>query len=171
MVDKNTYLKITFAEYKILIDDMLENESILSMNNFIQHQNISTLEHSIYVSYTSYRICRILNWNTLAVARGALMHDFFLYDWHIPSEKKLKLKELHGFTHPSIALKNASMHFEIDDIESDIILKHMWPLTRNLPKYKESFLVMLVDKYCSIREILDHRSHFFIRSLTAEALA
>ena len=38
----------------------------------------------------------------------------------------------------------------IENKEKDIIEKHMWPLTlRQVPKYKESFLVSFVDKYTS----------------------
>ena len=28
----------------------------------------------------------------------------------------------------------------------------MWPVTINFPKYKESYIITLVDKYCAIQE-------------------
>jgi uncharacterized protein len=40
----------------------------------------------------------------------------------------------------------------LNDIEKDIIEKHMWPLTLKLPKYKEAFIVSFVDKYCAFME-------------------
>jgi uncharacterized protein len=62
---------------------------------------------------------------------------------------------LHGFIHPKLALKNAEENFQLSDLEKDIIVKHMWPLTVKFPKYKESYVVCLVDKYCSIQEIVN----------------
>ena len=59
--------------------------------------------------------------------------------------------------------------FCLNVIEKDIIEKHMWPLTIRLPKYKESFIVSFVDKYCSTAEIFNLRdrnnSDRFIRKL------
>ena len=87
--------------------------------------------------------------------RGALLHDYFLYDWHIPDENR----PLHGRYHPSAALKNAEEDFELSDMERDIIKKHMFPLTLTPPAYKESLLVCLVDKACSIYEIFSRKAY------------
>ena len=65
---------------------------------------------------------------------------------------------LHGFTHPSVAFKNASKSFELSNIEKDIIIKHMFPLTPVPPHFKESWIVTIADKICSIMEIL-HLKH------------
>ena len=42
--------------------------------------------------------------------------------------------------------------FDLNDMEKDIIVKHMWPLTIVPPKFKESYIVTLVDKYCATKE-------------------
>ena len=138
------------AAYNKCISDLAEKEILFAMENFVQHSNISCLEHSIYVSYVSFRICRRLGLDYRSAARGALLHDFFLYDWHI----KGKRKGLHGFTHSHAALTNANQHFHLNKLEKDIIAKHMWPLTVRLPKYKESFIVVLAEKYCATMEII-----------------
>ncbi len=138
------------AEYRDCVSLLIENEKILSMDAFIQHSDITCLDHCIYVSYMSYRLCKKLRFDYCSAARGAMLHDFFLYDWH-----KIKPYEgLHGFHHSKIALRNANEHFELTDMEKDIIHKHMWPLTSKVPKYKESLIVLLVDKYCATTEIL-----------------
>jgi len=58
----------------------------------------------------------------LFCCKGWLLHDFFLYDWH--ADKKTSTK-LHGFVHLCIAVKNANEYFSLNNIEKDIIEKHM----------------------------------------------
>jgi len=140
---------ISDYEYSFCVNDLIQDEHVCSMKQFIQHSNVTCLEHSISVSYNSYLVCRGLGLDYKSAARGALLHDFFLYDWHITKTGH----GLHGFTHPNTALKNAEEKFCLNVIEKDIIKKHMWPLTISLPKYKESFIVSFVDKYCSLAEI------------------
>lgn len=132
--------------------ELLKSEDVQLMGTFIQHANISCLEHSISVAYYSYCLCRKLNLNVdcRSIIRGALLHDFFLYDWHITKNPR----GLHGFKHPLTALENAEEHFALNDREKDIIVKHMWPLTLTPPRYKEALIVSLSDKFCSIIETL-----------------
>lgn len=139
-------------EYLECIKDLLCNEAVKSMDNYIQHGTTTTLEHCLTVSYISYKIAKKFNLDARSTARAGLLHDLFLYDWHKVIEKKPLFKK-HGFTHPQVALKNACKYFNLNDIEKDIISKHMWPLTfRHVPKYKESIIVTTVDKYCSTKE-------------------
>lgn len=78
-----------------------------------------------------------------------MLHDLFLYDWRKPRPDG---KGLHAFRHPRVALNNASKIFDLNVKEQDIILKHMWPLTVVLPKYKESYIITLTDKYATFLE-------------------
>ena len=132
--------------------ELLKSEDVQLMGTFIQHANISCLEHSISVAYYSYCLCRKLNLNVdcRSIIRGALLHDFFLYDWHVTKNPR----GLHGFKHPLTALENAEEHFALNDREKDIIVKHMWPLTLTPPRYKEALIVSLSAKFCSIIETL-----------------
>ena len=54
--------------------------------------------------------------------------------------------------HPKLALLNASMRFSLNAMEKDIIVHHMWPISRQRPQYKESFVVSFVDKYVAVLE-------------------
>jgi hypothetical protein len=137
-------------EYEACILDLIQNEVAYSMENFTQHSNISCLEHCLYVSYSSYKVCKKLGLDYRSAARGGLLHDLFLYDWHVTKPQE----GLHGFVHPYIALRNANKHFDLNNREQDIIVKHMWPLTLVFPKYRESFVVAMVDKYCASMEIV-----------------
>lgn len=78
-----------------------------------------------------------------------MLHDLFLYDWR---KKRPDGKGLHAFHHPRIALENSKKIFDLNKKEEDIILKHMWPVTLAFPKYKESYIITLSDKYCALLE-------------------
>jgi len=140
-----------YVEYESCVHDILSHELVLSMDTYIQHSNISCLEHSLTVSILSYKICKHLGCEYQSAARGGLLHDFFLYDWHIGKP----YRGLHGFKHPGIALQNANKHFILNLVEKDIIQNHMWPMTITPPKYKESYIVSVIDKICSVLEILN----------------
>jgi uncharacterized protein len=136
-------------DYLDSISDLINHPSVRSMKNYIQHRDVDCLEHSLYVSYCSYLVCKRINLNYRCAARGGLLHDFFLYDWHIKGSHK----GLHGLNHPRSALQNAKKAFCLNALERDIILKHMWPLTITLPKNKEAYIVAVIDKYCAFIEI------------------
>ncbi len=138
-------------EYNKLVSDLIGNQIVLEMMDYIQHGTTSCYEHCINVSYYSYKLAKKLNLDVKSVARAALLHDLFLYDWHTAPQIKNLFKK-HGFTHPKKALENANKYFDLNIKEKDIILKHMWPLTIKLPKYKESYIIILMDKYCCLLE-------------------
>ena len=135
-------------DYINCIHDIINHEKVREMENYVQHGHISCLVHCIYVSYVSYLICKKYHLDYKAAARGALLHDFFLYDWHVDK----CYKGLHAFSHPKIALKNARKYFKLNGKEKEIIQKHMWPLTINLPHYRETYIVTMADKYCACME-------------------
>ena len=137
-------------EYLALVRDILENEQVRSMDGYFQHGHTTCLRHSIHVSYLSYLFCKKHGLDARAAARGGLLHDLFLYDWHF--YRRRKGERLHGFEHPRKALKNAEEAFSLTAVERDIILRHMWPLTIVPPKYAESYVIVMYDKYCSTME-------------------
>lgn len=141
--------KDRLKQYTDCVDDLIQSEVTGELKNFKQHGSVTCFEHSLSVSYYSYLVCRYFGMDYRAAARGGLLHDLFLYNWH----KSKLIGGKHGFTHPYTALENANKHFKLNKREKDIIVKHMWPLTVLLPRYKESFVVSCVDKYCAILEI------------------
>ena len=136
-------------EYMECVKDVFDTDVVKKMDEYIQHGSTTPLEHSINVSYLSYKVAKKLNLDYKAAARAGLLHDLFLYDWHL-QPKGDSFFQKHGFSHPQKALENATKYFDLNHKEKDIIEKHMWPLTlRKVPKYKESFLVSFIDKYTS----------------------
>lgn len=141
-------------EYNSIVKEILYNEEFLKLRNFFHH-NSSIYEHAKVVSYIAYRTCKYLNLDYVSAARGGLLHDFFLYDWRSHDEPDLRRDKYHGIEHPKIALRNSIKNFQVNEVERDIILKHMWPLTIVPPRYQESYVVTVVDKYVSSREFID----------------
>ena len=149
------------TEYKIakeifgLSRDLIMSDEAQQMKNYTQHGSTSVFEHSLSVA--KFSLIFAINLETVlgvkvdrkALVRGALLHDYFLYDWHKPSEKR---RGLHGFTHPSIACENAIRDFDISPIEQDIIKHHMFPLTFIWPHSWEGWIVCLADKWCALCE-------------------
>ncbi len=138
-------------EYMELIEDLLALEEVQSLEQFKHHKVTNRLAHSLLVSYYSYCMAKRFGLNTRAIARAGLLHDLFFYE----SEDKYEVGGLsHNYEHPRIALENAKKLTELSDLECDIILKHMFGATRDLPKYKESWIVTLMDKRAAITEIV-----------------
>ncbi|MEG0614223.1 MAG: HDIG domain-containing protein [Oscillospiraceae bacterium] len=139
-----------YSQFKFCVSDLIDTSAVQSMDNFIQHSFVTTLEHCVFVAYVSYTLCKFLGLNYYAAARGGLLHDLFLYDRHDQEHRG----KFHGFTHSKKALENANVYFELSKMEKDIIKKHMWPLTLILPRYAESFIVCFADKFCASIEVL-----------------
>ncbi|MBH1939513.1 phosphohydrolase [Mobilitalea sibirica] len=138
-------------EFIHYITELLQNEQIHKMKKYIQHGNTTTYTHCLVIAYYSYWLSlRIpLHFDTKSLTRGAMLHDFYLYDWHMPNQAH----KLHGFYHAGIALHNAKKHYDINPTEADIISSHMWPLTlTRCPRTRESVIVCLMDKICSLAE-------------------
>ncbi len=134
--------------------DILKSERMITEKDFIQHGSISCYDHSLNVAKKSLIIAGFLlifiKINEKSLIRGALLHDYFLYDWH-KSEHRL-----HGFFHAKRALKNAESDFKLNDIEKNIIKRHMFPLNICPPKYRESWIVCLADKLCAVEEFFKY---------------
>ena len=136
------------------IAPIVKNEKMQSTKSCVQHGDVSVFAHSMAVAAYSIKLADKLGikYDRKSLIRGALLHDFFLYDWHETSNAG---DGLHGFAHPLTASKNAVRYFNLNKKELDIIRKHMWPLTiTKMPKCRESWLVCAVDKYCSLLETL-----------------
>ena len=142
-------------DYVDCITDLIENEKVLEMNDFIQHGGTSCLKHCFNVSYSSYYLCKKAGLDYRSAARGGLLHDFFLYDWRVDKDS---YTGFHGFAHPKIALKNATELFDLNEKEKNIILRHMWPLTITPSKYPETYIVTLADKYCAVMEFFNYEN-------------
>jgi uncharacterized protein len=135
--------------FKDDIAEILDAPEMQDAKKYVQHGDVSVFSHSVAVAEYSCRFARKLRLKVdyRSLVRGALLHDFFLYDWH--DDWNL----LHGWKHPRTALANALEKFALNKRERNIIRKHMWPMTLiNIPTCREAWLVCVIDKYCSLLE-------------------
>ena len=142
------------TEFLDIIEEVIRHPEYEKLKEIHHHEN-NIYTHSIHVSWISYRIGKYLRGyiplDLRALTRGALLHDFFLYDWR--TERPANGKR-HAFEHPKEAYRNAVRYFStVSSVEKDIILKHMWPLTVIPPKYLETLIVIMVDKIVASKEI------------------
>lgn len=138
------------AQYTNIVDDILNHKEFIKTKD-ITHHGMNRFDHSVRVSYYSYKISKMLGLDSEASARGGLLHDFFLVDNGVISKKE-KMNTL--VNHPKYAAMLAEKYFDISDKEKDVILTHMFPVAINrVPKYAESWVVSSVDKAVSICEV------------------
>lgn len=142
-----------YNEFYKAVEDLIEHPAVLEMKNYPHHCDTSCYQHCLNVAYYNFKICKAFGLDAKAAARAGMVHDLFLYDWRLHAE--LTKDRFHAMTHPKVALKNAKNHFELNELEQEIILKHMWPLTVVPPKSWEAFIISMTDKYCGFFEILD----------------
>ena len=129
------------------LQEICKKSRMLQSCKFMQHGDTSVFKHSVSVAYYSYYLALKMHASVdeASLIRGALLHDYFLYDWH---EKDASHK-WHGFHHADTALRNAMEDFNLNEVEQDCIRCHMFPLNLRPPKYTEGWIICYADKVCS----------------------
>ena len=146
-------------EFWAIARELLKDPNVLRMRNYPQHRGTSCLTHCTAVAWYSFLLYKRLGLRgrESELVRGALLHDFFLYDWHKPDHG-----HLHGYLHPARAARNAARYFPINALEREIICRHMWPLTPVPPLHLCALIVSLVDKCCTLSEVAGYRYPSFL---------
>ena len=85
--------------------EVSQNSRFNESEQYIQHGKTTVKMHAITVTLFALNISEKfkIKVNKRELIRGALLHDYFLYDWH-----ERKLSNLHGFRHPKRALREHS---------------------------------------------------------------
>ncbi|NLM63260.1 MAG: phosphohydrolase [Mollicutes bacterium] len=134
-------------EFLDIVEDILENKQFKRLKE-MGHHGCNRFDHSLKVSYYSYKVSKFLGLDYYETARAALIHDFFF----TKNDRNAKEFILSNFTHPKEAVNNSMKYFSISEKEKNIILSHMFPLVLYLPKYSESWIVNMVDKLVATQE-------------------
>ena len=130
-----------------IVNNILDNDEFLKIRQ-IEHHGISRYDHSLKVSYYSYKIAKALHLDYEQTAVGGLLHDFFLS----PEDRTQKDRLVSVFTHPKQAVDMAKSQFDLTTKEIDMIRSHMFPINLSVPKYAESWIVSMVDKCVATNE-------------------
>ena len=136
-------------EFVELTRELLDSEQVRMMGRWKHHGPVTTLDHSLFVAFSTYRVARMLRLDVRSAVRGALLHDLYLYD----SRDKSAHPGNQCFDHPRFAARNAAALTPLTPKEKNIILSHMWPLGGALPRSLEAWMVDLVDTICAGLEI------------------
>lgn len=132
------------------IFDIVTNPYVGLLRNYTHHKFTNRFCHSLNVALASWRVCRFLHLNSRSAARGAMLHDLYLYNRR--EYIRSKGEAFHNARHPKIAYKNAKRLFRLNRIEADCILSHMFPAAPRAPRYLESYIVSICDKICALQE-------------------
>ena len=135
----------------------LNDEKILRMKDISMHRGSNCYLHSFKVAKKAIK--KSLNRkdvNLEVVLLGAILHDYYLYDWR---KDRSKLKK-HGKNHPGVAINNAVKDFDISEEVKKVIKSHMWPINiKDYPKSKEAKIVSISDKAVTIGESLTSKKY------------
>ena len=144
-------------ELENLYQDFLNNEKILKMKDIPMHRGSNCYIHSFKVAKLAIkRALRHKVVDLKAVLVGAILHDYYLYDWRVDKDKKMR----HLKDHPYIAIKNAEEDFDIDESIKKIIRSHMWPINiKDFPSSKEARIVTLADKAIAFSEAMSSKKY------------
>ena len=155
-------MKITEEEkssLENLYQTFLNDEKILRMKDISMHRGSNCYEHSFKVAKKAIRKSiksAKKNLNLEVVLIGAILHDYYLYDWR---QDRSRLKG-HANNHPGIAIENAIRDFDISEEVKAVIKSHMWPINiRTFPNTQEAIIVSLADKAVTIGESLSTRKY------------
>lgn len=142
------------TEFNTILKPYLSHPKVQQMKEYCAHGRISVFAHSLGVADMAYKLDRRFGSKSdlQVLLTGALLHDFYLYDWH-DAKLSFNIFKMHGYTHPSAACRNAVETFHVDERTQEVIRCHMWPLTlRSVPRHREAVLVCIADKLCALKE-------------------
>lgn len=153
-----------YKEFLEIAGPVISTEEFKRQMAFKQHGNTSVYDHVMHVALRAFTKAykKKGKYDLKALVYGALLHDYFLYDWHIFDHKNGH-KRFHGFNHPKIALNNALKVYDLDKKTKNIIRSHMWPLTLfHIPTSREAWLVTICDKVVSFKETFKIKEDYTI---------
>jgi uncharacterized protein len=133
-------------------EGILNHEEFQKQKTFMQHGKQTTYDHVLAVANRSIGIARHLPFkiDEAALVRAALLHDYYLYDWHHPG----KGHRLHLFRHGRWAQENAVRDFKLSKKEQNSIRWHMFPLCIVPPRHLEGWYISTADKLCAVKEFI-----------------
>ncbi len=167
MVECGQWLKATGSRKNLMqhsfyevVADLLALKEVQELKQYRHHIVTTRFQHSLNVAYYNYLLCRLFRLDARSAARAGMLHDLYFYDTKAFTRSSHAMR--HSHYHPMVALDNAQQILPINEREQDMIIKHMWPVTLQMPKYAETYILTFVDKYCALIEfVLSQPARFF----------
>ena len=168
-IDSSILLNRSFDEWFLIVEEVLLHDEFQKRKLFAHHHDMTVWDHSIFVSFKAFLVAKYFGADQRVCALAGLLHDFYPQAWLYNAElEKLEngkyLKEynvkkplfkMHGFIHASEAALNYVKYFPWleDERITNAIKRHMFPLNIVPPKYKEGYIVTMIDKWNSVHEL------------------
>jgi len=153
-VRKMANKQIDYTLFDEVCREVVHTARYQEMKQYISHSDITVYQHCLKVARLAFTMAakkKRTKCDLRALVRGALLHDYYLYDWHDPN----KGFRWHGFKHHRFALLNARRDFELTKKEEQIIYTHMFPLTFwCVPRCREAWYVTIADKRVATEETM-----------------
>lgn len=69
--------------------DILSSRGMELEKGFFQHGTVTVYDHSVAVALMCLQLAMLLHIHAdrRSLVRGALLHDYFLYDWHVTRKR------------------------------------------------------------------------------------
>ncbi len=162
-----------YQEWYEIVKDILTNEEFQKRKLFHHHYECSVWDHSVNVSFNAFTIAKKIRGNCVGCAIAGLLHDFYQEAYlfspelaHLDEKYMVNLKvrkklfHKHGFTHANQAVENYCLFFPqlVNQRVTNAIRRHMFPLNIIPPRYHEGWIVTLVDKKNSLKEIINPKA-------------
>ena len=144
-------------ELEAIYQSFLKDERILKMKDIQMHRGSNCYIHSFKVAKLAIKRALHHNKGDLnTILLGAILHDYYLYDWRVDRSKMKK----HLSTHPYVASVNAERDFGIHEPIKKVIQTHMWPVNiKDFPNSKEARIISNADKAIYLKEIVCSRHY------------
>ena len=126
--------------FESIAEEIINSDKYQSLKGE-DHHGLSRYDHSLRVAKNTYRLAKKMKLDYISATRGALLHDYFT-DEDYRNTKGMKKYSMH----PVIALNNAIREYELNPIEENVIVSHMYPMGKTKPNW----LVTSVDKGVAI---------------------
>lgn len=140
-------------ELEEILEPIQRNQQVQMMKQYIQHGKTSTFKHCRNVAETCDQLNERfrLGADRRTLIISAMLHDFYLYDWHCADDGSHRC---HGFHHARTARNNAIREFAVSGKIQSAIDSHMWPLNPlRIPKSREAWILWIADKIETFREM------------------
>lgn len=116
------------------------------------HHGLNRYGHIMHVAKGTYNICKFLHLDYVSATRGALLHDYFNESEYLDIKGLNKPK-----IHPFLALNNSLKEHNLNCLEKNIIISHMYPIGKIKPVFLESWVVTFVDKIVALYEYINYK--------------